>query len=215
VKVLATSRETLHLQEEWSYELSGLAYPASERVDDAQGYPAVQFFAQRARQAYVGFSLAAELLAVVGDADLPLDQIAGASPQRCLGEVAGHLNNLLVSDMEGGRFLTLCLSVIDPVNRTVRWARAGHDPAALLGKFRGRVFAVHAKDNAPPGQGKEEDGFAALGKGVLNWNAILPAAASAGVQWYIIEHDHPLDPAAVVQTGAAYLNQHLPAGAGR
>ncbi|QJR11654.1 hypothetical protein DSM104443_02733 [Usitatibacter rugosus] len=65
LKVLATSRETLHLQEEWSYELSGLAYPASDAVDDAQNYPAVQFFAQRARQAYVGFSLAAELPNVV------------------------------------------------------------------------------------------------------------------------------------------------------
>ncbi|MEI2429935.1 sugar phosphate isomerase/epimerase [Lysobacter yananisis] len=94
-------------------------------------------------------------------------------------------------------------------------ARAGHDPVALLGKFRGRVFAVHAKDNAPQGQAKDEDGFAALGQGVLDWNAILPAAERAGVRWYILEHDHPLDPAAVVKTGAAYLNQHLPAGAGR
>ncbi|EDN82378.1 hypothetical protein BIFADO_01883, partial [Bifidobacterium adolescentis L2-32] len=24
----------------------------------------------------------------------------------------------------------------------------------MLGKFRGRVFAVHAKDNAPPGPGQ-------------------------------------------------------------
>jgi len=94
-------------------------------------------------------------------------------------------------------------------------ARAGHDPAVMLGKFRGRVFAVHAKDNAPAGQAADEDGFAALGQGVLDWNAILPAAERAGVRWYIIEHDHPLDPAAVVKAGAAYLNQHLPAGAGR
>lgn len=61
VKVLATSREPLRLQEEWLYELSGLAHSREEANGDAQGYPAVQFFAQRARQAYVGFSLAAEL----------------------------------------------------------------------------------------------------------------------------------------------------------
>jgi predicted ATPase/DNA-binding SARP family transcriptional activator len=61
VKVLATSREPLRLQEEWLYELSGLAHPREEANGDPQGYPAVQFFAQRARQAYVGFSLAAEL----------------------------------------------------------------------------------------------------------------------------------------------------------
>jgi sigma-B regulation protein RsbU (phosphoserine phosphatase) len=54
-----------------------------------------------------------------------------AKTTSCLGDVAAHINNLLVSDMEGGRFLTLCLSVIDPVSRTVRWARAGHDPALI------------------------------------------------------------------------------------
>jgi predicted ATPase/DNA-binding SARP family transcriptional activator len=62
VKVLVTSREPLRLQEEWLYELSGLAYPrAADPGADPQSYPAVEFFAQRARQAYVGFSLAAEL----------------------------------------------------------------------------------------------------------------------------------------------------------
>ncbi|APV50552.1 hypothetical protein BWI17_13155 [Betaproteobacteria bacterium GR16-43] len=65
LKIVATSREALHLQEEWHYELSGLSHPGSEANGDAQSYPAVQFFAQRARQAYVGFSLAAELPNVV------------------------------------------------------------------------------------------------------------------------------------------------------
>ncbi len=90
-------------------------------------------------------------------------------------------------------------------------ARAGYDPAAFLGKLKGRVFAVHAKDNAPEGQAAEEHGFAALGTGVLDWNKILPAADRAGVKWYIIEHDYPRDPAAVVKTGAKFLVEHLPA----
>lgn len=81
----------------------------------------------------------------------------------------------------------------------------------MLGKFRGRVFAVHAKDNAPKGQAQDEGGFAAVGQGVLDWNAILPAAAAAKVQWYIVEHDQPRDPAKVIQTGADYLREHLPA----
>ncbi|REN11131.1 sugar phosphate isomerase/epimerase, partial [Mycobacterium tuberculosis] len=90
-------------------------------------------------------------------------------------------------------------------------ARAGHDPVVMLGKFRGHVFAVHAKDNAPTGQAEDEGGFAAVGQGVLDWNAILPAAAAAGVQWYIVEHDQPRDPAKVIKTGADYLRQHLTA----
>jgi sugar phosphate isomerase/epimerase len=90
-------------------------------------------------------------------------------------------------------------------------ARAGHDPAVMLGKFRGRLFAVHAKDNAPKGQADDEGGFAAVGQGVLDWNAILPAAADAGVQWYIVEHDHPRNPAKVIRASADYLRAHLPA----
>ncbi|MFQ6308968.1 sugar phosphate isomerase/epimerase family protein [Lysobacter capsici] len=133
--------------------------------------------------------------------------------------LAYHNHDFEIVDFNGKTGLELMFEGAGPkleAELDLAWiARAGYDPAALLGKFRGRVFAVHAKDNAPTGQAKEEDGFAALGKGVLNWNAILPASARAGVRWYIIEHDHPLDPAAVVKTGAAYLNEHLPAGAGR
>lgn len=134
-------------------------------------------------------------------------------------KLAYHNHDFEIVDFNGKTGLELMFEGAGPkleAELDLAWiARAGYDPAALLGKFRGRVFAVHAKDNAPTGQAKDEDGFAALGKGVLNWNAILPAAARAGVRWYIIEHDHPLDPAAVVKTGAAYLNEHLPAGAGR
>lgn len=133
--------------------------------------------------------------------------------------LAYHNHDFEIVDFNGKTGLELMFEGAGPKLKAeldLAWiARAGHDPAALLGKFRGRVFAVHAKDNAPSDQAKDEDGFAAVGKGVLNWNAILPAAARAGVRWYIIEHDHPLDPAAVIKTGAAYLNEHLPAGAGR
>jgi predicted ATPase/DNA-binding SARP family transcriptional activator len=66
LKILATSREPLRLQEEWVYELSGLAHPGGViDAEGAQDYAAVQFFAQRARQAYLGFSLAAELPNVI------------------------------------------------------------------------------------------------------------------------------------------------------
>ncbi|MFD0320862.1 sugar phosphate isomerase/epimerase family protein [Lysobacter gummosus] len=133
--------------------------------------------------------------------------------------LAYHNHDFEIVDFNGKTGLELMFDGAGPKLKAeldLAWiARAGYDPAALLGKFRGRVFAVHAKDNAPPGQAKQEEGFAALGKGVLDWNAILPAAARAGVQWYIIEHDHPLDPAAVIKTGATYLNEHLPAGADR
>jgi predicted ATPase/DNA-binding SARP family transcriptional activator len=100
VKIVATSREPLHLQEEWVYELGGLAYPSSSEANgDAQSYPAVQFFAQRARQAYVGFSLAAELPNVVRVCEalegLPLGLELAASWVRAVpcAEIAASLQS--------------------------------------------------------------------------------------------------------------------------
>lgn len=133
--------------------------------------------------------------------------------------LAYHNHDFEIVDFNGKTGLELMFEAAGPgleAEIDLAWvARAGYDPAAFLDKFRGRVFAVHAKDNAPQGQAAEEHGFAAVGKGVLDWNAILPAAAAAGVKWYIIEHDYPLDPASVIGTGAAYLGEHLPAGADR
>lgn len=133
--------------------------------------------------------------------------------------LAYHNHDFELVDFNGKTGLELLFDAAGPELKTeldLAWvARAGYDPAAMLGKFGGRVFAVHAKDNAPKGQALDEGGFAALGKGTLDWKTILPAAANAGVQWYVIEHDQPLDPAAVVKTGADYLREHLPESANR
>ncbi|RVT76181.1 sugar phosphate isomerase/epimerase [Agrobacterium sp. CNPSo 2736] len=93
----------------------------------------------------------------------------------------------------------------------VAWvARSGNDPAEFLGTLKGKVFAIHAKDNAPAGTAENERGFATLGTGVLDWKTILPAAKHAGAKWFILEHDLPLDAEAVVTKGNAFLNEHLP-----
>ncbi|WP_448133198.1 sugar phosphate isomerase/epimerase family protein [Stenotrophomonas rhizophila] len=127
--------------------------------------------------------------------------------------LAYHNHDFELVDFNGRTGLELLFAAAGPDLQTeldLAWvARAGYDPAVMLGKFRGRLFAVHAKDNAPKGQAEDEGGFAAVGQGVLDWNAILPAAAAAGVQWYIIEHDQPRDPAKVIKTGADYLRDHL------
>lgn len=79
LKILATSREPLRLQEEWLYPVQGLAYSSSAESSPAgevnitaaanEGDPrklaSVQFFTQRARQAGASFSLDAELQHVV------------------------------------------------------------------------------------------------------------------------------------------------------
>lgn len=131
--------------------------------------------------------------------------------------LAYHNHDFELVDFDGKTGLGLLFEAAGPGLQTeldLAWvARAGLDPAATLDRFRGRLFAVHAKDNAAEGQAQDEGGFAALGQGVLDWAAILPAAVDAGVQWFIVEHDQPRDPAAVVKAGADYLDRHLPANA--
>ncbi len=145
-----------------------------------------------------------------------LGQELGRISKQVRGEgmrLAYHNHDFELVDFNGRTGLDLLFAAAGSDLQTeldLAWvARAGYDPAVMLGKFRGRLFAVHAKDNAPKGQAEDEGGFAAVGQGVLDWNAILPAAADAGVQWYIIEHDQPRDPAKVIKTGADYLREHL------
>lgn len=90
-------------------------------------------------------------------------------------------------------------------------ARGGQDPADYLEHFDGRLFAVHAKDNAPTGTAEDERGFAIVGQGVLDWDAILPAAREAGVEVYVIEHDQPKDAQAVLIEGNRFLSEALSA----
>jgi len=94
----------------------------------------------------------------------------------------------------------------------IAWvARGGFDPAEYVTRFDGQLFAVHAKDNAPEGTAEDEGGFATLGKGVLDWDAILPAIEATDVEWYIIEHDMPLDAEEVITEGNSFLQEKLTA----
>lgn len=129
--------------------------------------------------------------------------------------LAYHNHNFELVDFNGTTGLELLFAAAGPDLQSeldLAWvARAGLDPVVMLEKLQGHVFAVHAKDNAPKGQAEDEGGFAAVGQGVLDWPAILPAVAAAGAQWYIVEHDQPRDPAKVIHAGADYLREHLPA----
>jgi DNA-binding SARP family transcriptional activator len=68
VKVLVTSREALHVQEEWFYPVRGMAFPSTagwlEKLA-LEDYSAVQLFVQSAQRARPGFSLDEEATYVV------------------------------------------------------------------------------------------------------------------------------------------------------
>lgn len=129
--------------------------------------------------------------------------------------LAYHNHDFEMAQFDGRTALEIMFEAAGPdvmAEIDLAWvARGGLDPVEYLGRFDDRVFAVHAKDNAPTGEAQDERGFKALGEGVLDWATILPAADAAGVDWYIIEHDQPLDAAVVVKTGADFLVASLPA----
>ncbi|GKY86721.1 sugar phosphate isomerase/epimerase family protein [Sinisalibacter aestuarii] len=70
---------------------------------------------------------------------------------------------------------------------------AGHDPADWVRRLSGKIVAAHLKDRAAPGENAEEEGWADLGSGTVNYNRVLPALKEADVEHWVLEHDAPTD----------------------
>ncbi len=86
------------------------------------------------------------------------------------------------------------------------WVAAGRaDPLILLETFAGRCPRVHLKDLARPGESDNERGIADVGFGTLDWDRLLPLARESGAEWFIVEHDLPVDPLASIQRSYAFL----------
>lgn len=88
----------------------------------------------------------------------------------------------------------------------VAWlARGGAEPKAWLSRYRDRLTSAHVKDLAPAGQNLDEDGWADVGAGVLDWPDLWRACREAGAQWMVVEHDKPADPVRTARASLAYL----------
>ncbi len=83
------------------------------------------------------------------------------------------------------------------------WCAYAHcDPTEYLGRLSGRITDIHLKDRAPslfiP---KIRD----VGKGNLDFSAILAAAEKGGTQYAYIEHDFTRDPYKTTKESMAFL----------
>jgi len=96
--------------------------------------------------------------------------------------------------------LTLRLNIGFEVD--VYWAaKAGCDPCELLLRHAGKVGLIHLKDIPASGEG-----FAAVGKGILNFAAITEAGLKAGVEHFVVEQDVcPGDPFDCLRESFNYL----------
>ena len=88
----------------------------------------------------------------------------------------------------------------------VFWAQVGGaGPVALIEQLQQRVPILHIKDMA--GDASQRD--LPVGDGVMPWDHILPAAQATGVEWYVIEQDHPQDALADVERSLHGLEKLL------
>lgn len=90
----------------------------------------------------------------------------------------------------------------------IAWlARGGADADALIARSGRPMTAAHVKDLARPGEALDEDGWADLGHGTLDWSALLEMLRACGVELFVLEHDEPNDPVRFLTRSSAAFRQ--------
>jgi sugar phosphate isomerase/epimerase len=88
----------------------------------------------------------------------------------------------------------------------VAWlARGNVDPKEWISRYRSKIAAAHVKDIAPSGQNEDQDGWADVGSGVLDWGDLWRFCREAGAEWMVVEHDKPADPAQTARSSFNFL----------
>jgi sugar phosphate isomerase/epimerase len=117
-----------------------------------------------------------------------------------------------------GTLFDILMETADPklagIELDIMWTQvAGVDPVAVLKKYGKRVELMHLKDveKGVPVQYKESiprSAFREVGGGVIDFAAVLKAAAQAGVKHYFVEQDQtPGDPVASLRKSFDYLRK--------
>jgi sugar phosphate isomerase/epimerase len=76
----------------------------------------------------------------------------------------------------------------------VAWVVKGAaDPLAVIARYADRITSAHVKDIAPAGTATDEDGWADVGHGTMDWKAIAAALGKTRCLHYVMEHDNPKD----------------------
>jgi sugar phosphate isomerase/epimerase len=87
--------------------------------------------------------------------------------------------------------------------------RGNNDPLDIMKSLQSRLTAVHVKDLAPTGMNAEEDGWADIGAGTLDWPQLWRESLSLGAKYMILEHDKPKDPVRFAEVSRTFLLQNV------
>ncbi|TWD57724.1 sugar phosphate isomerase/epimerase [Agrobacterium vitis] len=86
--------------------------------------------------------------------------------------------------------------------------RGGADPFAWIESYGKRITAVHVKDIAPAGENTNEDGWADVGHGTVDWKGLVDALSKFNVDHYVVEHDNPNDIDRLITRSIASFNSY-------
>jgi sugar phosphate isomerase/epimerase len=76
----------------------------------------------------------------------------------------------------------------------VAWVVRGRaNPVKLIKKYASSITIAHLKDIAPKGKNLDEDGWADVGYGTIDWKACMAALKGTRCMHYVLEHDKPND----------------------
>ena len=88
----------------------------------------------------------------------------------------------------------------------IAWiVRADVDPVSSINQYQNQIEAVHIKDIAKTGECEDEDGWADVGHGTMDWNMLLKLLSSSNTKYFIVEHDKPSDVARFAKRSIEYL----------
>ena len=174
------SLEALRARRSWLVEaarslgLTALVVPAlpmAERLSDAAGWQAIGVELGDLAAALRGAGIALGY----HNHDWDLRPLAG-------GEIP--LDLLLEAGAAGGLGWQADLAWV---------IKGGGDPAAWLDRYRPRITSIHVKDVAPAGEAADEDGWADVGHGVVDWAGLWRLCDATAASLMIAEHDRPSD----------------------
>ena len=92
----------------------------------------------------------------------------------------------------------------------IAWiVRGGEEPFEWIDKYQNRLSAAHVKDIAPAGECVDEDGWADVGHGTMDWQALVYRLKDTPVDLLIVEHDNPKDIERFAKRAFASLSNFL------
>lgn len=133
---------------------------------------------------------------------------AGDAARRRGLSLCYHNHSFELESMEGKIPLDLLLASTEPglvkLQMDVYWITHGRrDPATEIGRLGSRVASLHLKDM----DATAARGITSVGRGTIDFKAVLAAAADAKVPHYFVEEDSPADPMAAIRSSYAHLAQ--------